>query len=127
MPLYEYQCQECGDRTETLQRMADPRLTICAVCGGPLKRLVSKTSMHFKGSGWYVTDYARKGAGAAGKGEGAAGEGKSEAPVGETKTAGGASPASADSDSSATKATPAGGSGKASSGGSGSSSSGSDG
>src|SRR5688572_32159074 len=84
MPLYEYQCQQCGRRNEVLQKMADPPLTVCEVCGGPLKKLASSPSVQFKGSGWYVTDYARKGGGgAAAKGEGG-GEGKGEAAKGES-------------------------------------------
>ena len=70
MPLYEYQCQQCGRRNEVLQKMADPPLTVCEVCGGPLKKLASSQSVQFKGSGWYVTDYARKSGGTAAKGEG---------------------------------------------------------
>lgn len=63
MPIYEYQCRSCGHRTEALQRMSDPPLTTCGECGGELKRLISSPSFQFKGSGWYVTDYARAGAG----------------------------------------------------------------
>ena len=83
MPLYEYQCQQCGRRNEVLQKMADPPLTVCEVCGGPLKKLASSPSVQFKGSGWYVTDYARKGGGGtAAKGE-SGGESKGEAAKGE--------------------------------------------
>ena len=60
MPLYEYECQSCGRRTETLQRMDEAPLTVCPDCGGPLKKLISAPGIHFKGSGWYVTDYAGK-------------------------------------------------------------------
>jgi putative FmdB family regulatory protein len=63
MPIYEYQCQQCGARTETLQRLADPPLTECTECGGVLRKLISAPAFQFKGSGWYVTDYARKGGG----------------------------------------------------------------
>ena len=75
MPLYEYECQGCGQRTETLQRMAEAPLTVCPECGGPLKKLVSRAGFAFKGSGWYVTDYAGKksGGSAGGKAEPAAG------------------------------------------------------
>ncbi|MEM9554529.1 MAG: FmdB family zinc ribbon protein [Acidobacteriota bacterium] len=65
MPLYEYQCQECGTKIEELQRIADPPLTECSVCGGLLKRLISSPAVQFKGSGWYVTDYAGKTKGSA--------------------------------------------------------------
>ena len=61
MPIYEYQCLSCGKRTELLQRMADPPLATCPECGGEVKKLVSAPAVQFKGSGWYVTDYAGKG------------------------------------------------------------------
>lgn len=60
MPLYEYRCQSCGRTTEALQKMSDPPLTVCENCGGELKRLVSAPAVQFKGTGWYVTDYAKK-------------------------------------------------------------------
>jgi putative FmdB family regulatory protein len=77
MPLYEYQCTECGKKTEVLQRYADAPLAACPACSGPVKKLISSPAFQFKGTGWYVTDYARKG-GAGGTGEtagGAAGAG----------------------------------------------------
>lgn len=61
MPLYEYQCQSCGERSEVLQRFSDAPLTTCETCGGLLKKLVSAPAVQFKGEGWYVTDYADKG------------------------------------------------------------------
>ena len=64
MPLYEYQCQQCGNRSEVLQNMGAAPLTTCELCGGALKKLASSPSVKFKGSGWYVTDYARKSGGA---------------------------------------------------------------
>jgi len=70
MALYEYQCQQCGVRSEVLQKMADAPLTTCTACGGPLKKLASSPSVQFKGSGWYVTDYGRnKTGGDSGKSE----------------------------------------------------------
>jgi putative FmdB family regulatory protein len=64
MPLYEYECQTCGKRIEALQRFSDPPLESCS-CGdeGKLKKLISAPAFQFKGDGWYVTDYARKGNG----------------------------------------------------------------
>ncbi len=59
MPLYEYQCPVCG-RFEILQRFADAPLVACPTCGKEVQRLVSAPAIQFKGSGWYVTDYARK-------------------------------------------------------------------
>jgi putative FmdB family regulatory protein len=60
MPLYEYRCQSCGRTREALQKMGDPPLKTCEDCGGELKRLVSAPAVQFKGTGWYVTDYAKK-------------------------------------------------------------------
>jgi len=60
MPLYEYQCQSCGRRLERIQKFSDPPLETCPHCGGRLEKLISSPAFQFKGSGWYVTDYARK-------------------------------------------------------------------
>lgn len=73
MPLYEYQCQDCGFRSEELQKLADPPLTVCPKCGGAFKRLISAPAFQFKGSGWYVTDYARQGGGKEGEKSGSSG------------------------------------------------------
>ncbi len=75
MPLYEYECQSCARRTETLQRMDEAPLTVCPDCGGPLKKLISTSGFRLGGSGWYATDYAGK-KGAA-KGDKSATEGAS--------------------------------------------------
>ncbi len=61
MPLYEYECQDCHFRFEKLQRMSDPPPRKCPECGGKVSQLLSAPAVQFKGSGWYVTDYARKG------------------------------------------------------------------
>jgi putative FmdB family regulatory protein len=60
MPLYEYQCESCNKVTEKIQKFSDPLLEICPSCGGPVKKLLSSPAFHLKGSGWYLTDYARK-------------------------------------------------------------------
>ena len=61
MPLYEYECQACGKRFELIQKFSDPPAEVCRLCaGGPVQRLLSSPAIQFKGSGWYVTDYARK-------------------------------------------------------------------
>jgi putative FmdB family regulatory protein len=60
MPLYEYLCETCGHRFETIQKFSDPPLDRCPKCGGALRKLQSAPAFQFKGSGWYVTDYARK-------------------------------------------------------------------
>jgi putative FmdB family regulatory protein len=61
MPLYEYQCESCGGRFEVIQRFSDPPVEICQTCGGHVRKLLSAPAIQFKGSGWYITDYARKG------------------------------------------------------------------
>jgi putative FmdB family regulatory protein len=66
MPLYEYRCTGCGERIEVLQRLGEAWLTECPSCHGVLERMVSAPALQFKGSGFYITDYARSGAGAAG-------------------------------------------------------------
>ena len=60
MPLYEYECQKCHHRFEKLQRLSDPPPAKCPECGGKVSQLLSAPAVQFKGSGWYVTDYARK-------------------------------------------------------------------
>ena len=62
MPLYEYQCRKCGKRFEKIQKFSDPPLETHEKCGGPVQRLLSSPAIQFKGSGWYITDYARKSA-----------------------------------------------------------------
>lgn len=61
MPLYEYECKTCGERTEAIQRSDDPLLTVCPRCGGALRKLLSAPAFRFKGSGFYVTDYGKAG------------------------------------------------------------------
>ena len=61
MPLYEYQCEACAHRFEQIRRFSDPPLTSCPRCGGAVRKLVSSPAIQFKGTGWYVTDYARQG------------------------------------------------------------------
>ena len=61
MPLYEYQCDQCAHRFEVIQKFSDPPIEVCPKCGGPVKKLLSSPAIQFKGSGWYITDYARKG------------------------------------------------------------------
>lgn len=60
MPLYEYRCQKCGATVEKIQKFSDAPLVKCEQCGGRLERVLSAPAIQFKGSGWYVTDYARK-------------------------------------------------------------------
>jgi len=60
VPLYEYQCVKCHRRTEKIESVAGPHIRKCPHCGGKLERLVTAPAIQFKGSGWYVTDYAGK-------------------------------------------------------------------
>lgn len=91
VPLYEYECQACHFRFEKLQRLSDPPPKKCPECGGKIVQMMSTSSVQFKGSGWYVSDYQRKGSGGDSTGEkkaeskGEKAESKPET-KGETKT-----------------------------------------
>jgi putative FmdB family regulatory protein len=80
MPLYEYECDTCGERFELIQKFSVGPPEACPKCGkGPVQRLVSSPAFQFKGSGWYITDYARKGTspeGESSKGESSKGDSK---------------------------------------------------
>ncbi|MCC6365495.1 MAG: zinc ribbon domain-containing protein [Bryobacterales bacterium] len=69
MPLYEYRCKQCDRVFEVIQKFSDSPLTVHEGCGGEVERLLSAPGLHFKGTGWYVTDYARSGGSKAGKSE----------------------------------------------------------
>ena len=60
MPIYEYQCRKCHHRFERIQKFSDPHVKKCPDCGGPVEQVLSAPAVQFKGSGWYVTDYAKK-------------------------------------------------------------------
>jgi putative FmdB family regulatory protein len=60
MPLYEYQCKKCGRKFERIQKFSDKPVKKCPECGGPVEQTISAPAVQFKGSGWYVTDYAKK-------------------------------------------------------------------
>lgn len=80
MPLYEYQCEACGGRFERIRKFSDPPLDEpCPACGGPIKKLISSPAIQFKGTGWYVTDYAKSGASAPSKTDSSPGEATSDA------------------------------------------------
>ena len=97
MPLYEYQCDRDG-RFEVIRKFSDPPLKKCPKCGGPVQRLPSAPAIQFKGTGWYVTDYAKKSGGEGSK-EGEGSKGKEADGKGKEAPASAASSASA-SDSS---------------------------
>ena len=108
MPIYEYRCQSCGATFEVLQRLADEPPVACPTCAGPVEKLVSRTAFQLKGTGWYVTDYARKSTGS----DGATAtkpstDGKSSAPApgADTAPASGASTASSSSEGAGASAT----------------------
>jgi putative FmdB family regulatory protein len=63
MPLYEYECDSCGRRFERIQKFSDPLIAECPTCGGPVRKLLSSPAIQFKGSGFYITDYPKSGAG----------------------------------------------------------------
>lgn len=93
MPLYEYQCEGCGETFEMMQKFSDEPLKTHEKCGGPVHRLLSAPALQFKGSGWYITDYAKGG----GK--------NNNSSSAKTETSGASS--STSSDTSTTAATPA--------------------
>src|SRR5262245_7751285 len=106
MPIYEYACEHCGV-FEEMQRIKDPPLAKCPKCKRKVRRLISQTSFQLKGSGWYVTDYARKGNGSGGKKDetgstSGSSDSKSEGAKGESaKSEGGKADAKAETKSSA--------------------------
>jgi putative FmdB family regulatory protein len=67
MPFYEYECTKCNHQTEVFQKITDPPITKCELCNGKMKKLISQSTFHLKGSGWYVTDYTSKSGGYDGK------------------------------------------------------------
>ena len=77
MPLYEYECKKCGHRFERIQKFSDKPVTRCPECGGKVEQVLHAPAVQFKGSGWYVTDYARKSSSPASS-EGSKSESKSE-------------------------------------------------
>ena len=108
MPLYEYECDACGQRFEKIQKFSDPPLEECAKCGkGPIRKLQSSPAIQFKGSGWYITDYANKGKGdaaAAGKAAGASGENGTKSDAAKTDNAKSDTPAKTEAPSSSSDA-----------------------
>jgi putative FmdB family regulatory protein len=109
MPLYEYQCENCGDVFEVMQKFVDTPLTVHEKCGGPVHRLLSAPALKFKGSGWYVNDYA-KGANNASNGGSKKGESSSESSGSSSESSSAKSESSSSSkssDSSSSSSTPA--------------------
>ena len=109
MPLYEYECNDCEHRFERIQRFSDPLASTCPACGGAVRKLLSSPAIQFKGTGWYVTDYAKKKPGETRPPDGAGGDDRKKKDAGE-KDAGGkgsGAPASGDASSSTSKTEPA--------------------
>ena len=119
MPLYEYQCDACAHRFEVIQKYSDPHIEVCPKCGGAVKKLLSSPAIQFKGTGWYITDYARAGktdpgAVAAGKNKSGGSSGKSESgDSGAKSDAGGKSESGGTSESGTSEKKSDGGSSKA--------------
>ena len=89
MPLYEYLCNKCAKRTEVIQRVGEAPLKVCPHCGGRLKKAISAPAIQFKGSGWYVTDYARGSKEGGGRKESdSSGESKAEKSESKSESAG---------------------------------------
>ena len=83
MPLHEYECKKCGHRFERIQKFSDPPVKKCPECGGKVEQLLSAPAVQFKGSGWYVTDYAKRSGPASGSDSGDKSESAKDS--GETK------------------------------------------
>ena len=104
MPLYEYRCDACGHQFEVIQKFSDEPIAICPKCGsGPVAKLLSSPAFQFKGTGWYITDYARKGTSEGKDGKDKPAKESKESKDGDAKT----TPASTtDSSASSTSSTP---------------------
>jgi putative FmdB family regulatory protein len=113
VPLYEYQCKQCGHRFDKIQSFSAPEIKECPVCKGEVEKMISAPAFQFKGSGWYVSDYGKGGAAGSNtrpdnkpKSEGSSSSGESSSS--ESKGSGDSKPASSsDSGSSPSTATPA--------------------
>ncbi|MEF3168057.1 MAG: zinc ribbon domain-containing protein [Deltaproteobacteria bacterium] len=60
MPVYEYECESCARVFDHYQKITEPNLSVCPTCGGPVHKLISRSSFRLSGSGWYVTDYCKR-------------------------------------------------------------------
>ena len=83
VPIYEYVCRKCGHRFERIQKFSDPHVKKCPECGGAVEQVLTAAAVQFKGSGWYVADYARKGSAGSAKKDEAAVKGSAEKSAGE--------------------------------------------
>ena len=101
MPLYEYECKKCGHRFEKIQKFSDKMVKKCPECGGQVEQMISAPAVQFKGSGWYVTDYAKKPSqGSTSTGDSASKEKKDDKPKSDTSSKDGSSKESTAKDTS---------------------------
>ena len=110
MPLYEYQCDQCGHRFEKIQKFSDPLEDKCPKCGGPVHKLMSSPAIQFKGSGFYITDYPKGEKGSAPKSDGGKADraAKADKPAASAESGSGEkSTASSSESSSSSSSTPA--------------------
>jgi putative FmdB family regulatory protein len=107
VPIYEYQCDDCGDSFEIMQKMSEDPLVRCEKCGGPLRKVLHPVAIHFKGSGFYTTDYGKGSGRRAGGRESGSDESSSSSSEGSGKSASG------DGDPAKREKKPASGDGKA--------------
>jgi putative FmdB family regulatory protein len=118
MPLYEYECKKCGHRFEKIQKFSDKMVKKCPECGGQVEQMISAPAVQFKGSGWYVTDYAKKSSspGSSGSGDSGSKDKKDEKAKSDSSSKDSPSKESASKDSSpkesSSKETPRKGSGR---------------
>jgi putative FmdB family regulatory protein len=100
MPLYEYECKKCGHRFEKIQLYSDKMVKKCPECGGQVEQMISAPAVQFKGSGWYVTDYAKKSSSAgSASGDSSSTDKKDEKPKSESGSKDSSSKESASKDS----------------------------
>jgi putative FmdB family regulatory protein len=100
MPLYEYECKKCGHRFEKIQKFSDKMVKTCPECGGQVEQMISAPAVQFKGSGWYVTDYAKKSSSPGGSGSGDSKDKKDDKSKSDTSTKESSSKESASKESS---------------------------
>jgi putative FmdB family regulatory protein len=98
MPLYDYRCHKCGETFEVRQKFSDEPLAVHEGCGGEVERLISPPALQFKGTGWYITDYARNGKSPSSSSSNGKTESKTESTKSETKSESKPAPAKSSTD-----------------------------
>jgi len=106
MPLYEYQCKKCGHRFEKIQKFSDKMVKKCPDCGGVVEQMISAPAVQFKGSGWYVTDYARKSSSPGSSGDSGSKDKKDDKPKSDSSSKEGSSKESTTKESSSKESAP---------------------